>query len=158
VKTAFATGFPALDPITDVQSALDAKLDIRREQVPNKVFSIYQFETGAFRLQTKAMHSAVGHTSSKVHEEEMVFESWRQSCARDGGHAGGLARYIVNGRHDVGRLAVEWRVPEPLSIERSARIRVFHELVSDAPSIVASFHQVNPPGLVTAIGIVIPGK
>ena len=117
-----------------------------------------QFEVSAFRFEREGVDSAVGAAAAKVHQKEMVLETVGQPGAGKVSHAGRTARDVGDGRDNVGRLAVKLRIPKFLRVERSARVRSLHELITDAPAIVAALHHVNPAGLVAAVRIVVAGK
>ena len=104
------------------------------------------------------MDAAVGAAAAKVHEEKMILETVRQAGAGKVGQAGRAAGDIGDGRHQVGGLAVKMGVPEFLRVERSARVRIFHELITNTPAAVAPFHEVHPAGLIAAVGVVVAGE
>src|SRR5437763_545611 len=88
----------------------------------------------------------------------MVLESRGQARARKVRHARGSAGDVRDRRNDIRRLPLEMWMPELLLVKRPARIRIFHELIADPPAIVPAFNQINPPGFVTAIRIIVAGE
>ena len=117
-----------------------------------------QFEVRAFRFEREGVDATVGAAAAKVHQKEMVLETVGQPGAGKVSHAGRTARDVGDGRDNVGSLALKLRIPKLLRVERSARVRSLHELITDAPAIVAALHHVNPAGLVAAVRIVVSGK
>src|SRR5262249_58512779 len=57
--------------------------------------------------------------------------------------------------NDISRLSFKVGIPKLLGVERSARVRVLHELIAHAPTAIASLNQIHPARLVAAVGIVI---
>src|SRR5437870_4307704 len=101
------------------------------------------------------MNAAVYGAPAEIHQKKMVLKSRWQAGARKIGHPRGTTGDIGNRRDNIGRLAVKMRVPEFLVVEWPSRIRIFHELIADAPATVAPFDDINPSCFIAAVRIVV---
>ena len=74
------------------------------------------------------------------------------------GQAGGAVGDVDDRREDVGGLAVPAGMPELLGVPGASRGREVEVLVAHPPAAVAPLDDVDPAGLVAAVGVVVAGE
>ncbi len=72
--------------------------------------------------------------------------------------AGWTVGDVDDGGNDVGGLAFPARVPELLGVPGASAGREVEVLIAHPPAAVAAFDDVDPAGLVAAVGVVVAGK
>ena len=103
----------------------------------------------------KRADAAVGRAAAEIDEEEAILEMLGQARAGIVRQARRAVGEVGDRRHDVGRLAGVVRVPDLLAVQRAA---VGQVLVGHPPAAVAPFDDVDPAGLVAAVGVVVAGE
>src|SRR5687768_9199768 len=71
INPAFTRNGPAIDPIRNIQTAIDAKFDICGEHVPNEVMSISHLKPSALGPDGEGMDAASLSRSAKISQKEM---------------------------------------------------------------------------------------
>src|SRR5262249_54249416 len=152
VDAALAGQTPALDPVAQVEAAVWAEIAIRGEDRPDEIVTVGQLEGGALGLEGEGVDAAAAAGAAKIAQEEVALVLLRQQAdawvMRESARPVGDVRQR---RHEIGRLCVVLRVPEFLAIPGA---EAFQILVADAPAAVAALDDVDPAGLVAAVGVV----
>ena len=151
VDAALARLLPAFHPVGDERAAAGSEVDVGGEDAPEELLVVGHAEARAARLHPEAAHSVW-----EIAHEEVPVILGRHAGPRIPRDTRRSAAHMADGRQNVGggvRLGVP---PKALCVPR-AKLRRVLPLPTDAPSAVAAGQDVDPAGLVAAVGVVVAG-
>ena len=110
------------------------------------------------RLHGEGVNAAAGESAAEIAFEKVIVVVVRKpgagvirDAARPGAHVG-------HGRDQVGGVGILLHLPELLIHPRPAADGVVIPLISDAPTAVAAFDDIDPAGGVAVVGVVVAGE
>jgi hypothetical protein len=155
VDAPLAGHVPAVDPVAPVQRAVGAELDVDRQCVAQELLDRAEREARAARLEHEGLDPAALRRPAEVDQEEVARE--RAAEARPGLECEPrrTVGQVGDGRHEVGGLAVEVRLPQAFVVPGTAHPRSAQVLVGLAPAALAALDHVHDARAVAAVGVVV---
>ena len=150
---------PAIDPVRHHQLAIGSEVDIGREQMLDVPVRVDHLVAGPRWLDRERTDSAVGCRATEVGEEKVPSVAVGHSRAGVVCQPRGAIAQVQQRRDDAGGLhrscvvVLAVRVPDVFAVPGAAITQV---LVVHSPTRIAAFHDIDPAGFVSAIGVVIP--
>ncbi len=158
VDASLAGLVPSLDPVSDVQGAIGAEIDVGGLQAPEEFLGVDHPVRGPARLDGERADAAVAGGASEVGQKEVMAQSLGQAGPGIIRQAGRSVADVDQGGDEVKGRVFRLGIPEFFRVPGASAVRFLDELVPDPPAAVPSFHEVDQPGAVAAVGVVIDAE